>query len=48
MTFDYMVHMSSTSQGYFPVTLRALRCYSSRLTEMHILSSKDTDLRILG
>ena len=47
MTFSYMVYMLSTCEGYFSVLLGVMHRESFRLTEMHKLSLKDTNLHVL-
>ena len=47
MTFNYMVYMLYTRKGYSSVILSAIHRESFRLTEMHKLSLKDTDLHVL-
>ena len=47
MTFNYMVYRFSTRKGYFSIILGAIHRESFRLTEMHKLSLKDTDLHVL-
>ena len=44
MTFNYMVYMLCTCEGYFSIILSAVHCEFSHLTEMHKLSRKDSDL----
>ena len=48
MTFNYMVYMLSTCEGYFSIILSAVHCEFSRLTEMHKLSRNDADSHVLS
>ena len=47
MTFNYMVYRFSTRKGYFSIILGAIHRESFRLTELHKLLLKDTDLHVL-
>ena len=47
MTFNYMVYRFSTRKGYFSIILGAIHRESFRLTELHKLLPKDTDLHVL-
>ena len=48
MTFNYMVYMFSTRKGYLSIILGAIHRESFRLTEIHKLSLKDTNLHVLS
>ena len=48
MTFNYMVRMLSTCEGYFSIVLSAVHFEFSRLTEKHKLSPNDADLYVLS
>ena len=47
MTSNYIVYMFPTRKGYFSIILSSVHHESSRLTKMHKLSRKDTDLHVL-